>query len=73
VALQFVATNKGLLLSGKMTNGVAVGALLAVGSTYASEVRTGPLLLQASWSNPGQRLLLLDCAVLYLAVLPSSL
>ena len=38
VALQFVATAKGVLLAGKMINGVAVGGLLAVGTTYASEV-----------------------------------
>lgn len=30
VALQYVATRKGLLLAGKMVNGVAIGGLLAV-------------------------------------------
>lgn len=38
MALQFVATSKGVLLAGKMINGVAVGGLLAVGTTYASEI-----------------------------------
>jgi len=38
VAIQFVAVSKGALLAGKMINGVAVGGLLAVGTTYASEV-----------------------------------
>lgn len=42
VALQFVATSKGLLLAGKMVNGFAIGGLLAVGTTYGSEVCTRP-------------------------------
>jgi hypothetical protein len=40
VALQYVATSKGELLAGKMVNGVAIGGLLAVGTTYASEVES---------------------------------
>lgn len=39
VALQFTATTRGVLLGGKIINGFAVGGLLAVGTTYASEVR----------------------------------
>ncbi|RDL39117.1 uncharacterized protein BP5553_03457 [Venustampulla echinocandica] len=38
VALQYVAVSKGLLLAGKMINGAAVGGLLSVGTTYASEI-----------------------------------
>ncbi|PMD44964.1 MFS general substrate transporter [Hyaloscypha variabilis F] len=38
VSLQYVATSKGELLAGKMINGVAVGGLISVGTTYASEV-----------------------------------
>jgi hypothetical protein len=41
VALQFVAASKGLLLAGKMVNGFAIGGLLAVGTTYGSEVYIG--------------------------------
>ncbi|KAL5347518.1 hypothetical protein ACLOAV_007830 [Pseudogymnoascus australis] len=37
VALQFTATTRGVLLGGKIINGFAVGGLLAVGTTYASE------------------------------------
>lgn len=36
--MQFTASAKGVLLAGKMINGVAIGGLLAVGTTYASEV-----------------------------------
>jgi hypothetical protein len=39
IALQYVAVTNGVLLVGKMINGVAVGGLLSVGTTYASEVR----------------------------------
>jgi MFS family permease len=39
VSLQFTATTRGILLGGKIINGFAVGGLLAVGTTYASEVR----------------------------------
>ncbi|KFY06616.1 hypothetical protein V492_07907 [Pseudogymnoascus sp. VKM F-4246] len=45
VALQFTATTRGMLLGGKIINGFAVGGLLAVGTTYASEV--APLRLRA--------------------------
>ncbi|KFY47535.1 hypothetical protein V496_10597 [Pseudogymnoascus sp. VKM F-4515 (FW-2607)] len=45
VALQFTATTRGVLLGGKIINGFAVGGLLAVGTTYASEV--APLRLRA--------------------------
>ncbi|KAH6683095.1 putative MFS sugar transporter [Halenospora varia] len=38
VALQYIAMSKGLLLAGKVINGGAVGGLLSVGSTYASEI-----------------------------------
>ena len=38
VAVQYVAVKKGVLLVGKVINGVAVGGLLSVGTTYASEV-----------------------------------
>lgn len=37
-AIQFTAAGRGVLLAGKILNGVTVGALLAVGTTYASEV-----------------------------------
>lgn len=37
-----MAASKGLLLAGKMINGAAVGGLLSVGTTYASEVRAPP-------------------------------
>ncbi|KAK7202438.1 putative MFS sugar transporter, partial [Myxozyma melibiosi] len=47
-AVQFTADSRGMLLAGKIINGVTVGALLAVGTTYASEIATvrlrGPLL-----------------------------
>jgi hypothetical protein len=39
MSLQYVATSKGELLAGKMINGVVVGGLIIVGTTYASEVR----------------------------------
>ncbi|KFY77499.1 hypothetical protein V501_07581 [Pseudogymnoascus sp. VKM F-4519 (FW-2642)] len=45
VSLQFTATTRGILLGGKIINGFAVGGLLAVGTTYASEV--APLRLRA--------------------------
>jgi MFS family permease len=35
--VQYTAVAKGVLLVGKMINGFAVGGLLAVGTTYASE------------------------------------
>ncbi|KAF4621703.1 hypothetical protein G7Y89_g14502 [Cudoniella acicularis] len=38
VALQYIAMSKGLLLVGKVINGAAVGGLLSVGTTYASEI-----------------------------------
>lgn len=38
VALQYFATSRGELLAGKIVNGAAVGGLLSVGTTYASEV-----------------------------------
>ena len=38
VAVQYVSVKKGVLLVGKVINGVAVGGLLSVGTTYASEV-----------------------------------
>jgi hypothetical protein len=38
VSLQYVATGKGELLAGKVVNGITIGGLLSVGTTYASEV-----------------------------------
>lgn len=38
VASQFAATSRGMLLAGKMVNGLAIGASLAVATTWASEV-----------------------------------
>lgn len=38
VAVQYVSTSKGELLAGKIINGIAIGGLLAVGTTYASEI-----------------------------------
>lgn len=38
VVVQYTSTAKGTLLAGKMINGFAVGGLLAVGTTYASEI-----------------------------------
>jgi len=49
VAVQYVSTSKGELLAGKMINGFAVGGLLAVGTTYASEVFTGYILIIVPW------------------------
>lgn len=48
VALQYTATSGGVLLAGKIINGFAIGALLAIGTTHASEITPislrGPLL-----------------------------
>ncbi|KAK7397566.1 hypothetical protein QQX98_013063 [Neonectria punicea] len=44
-AVQFVAKGRGVLLAGKMINGFGVGAAMAVGVTYASEV--APVKLRA--------------------------
>jgi hypothetical protein len=49
VAVQYVSTSKGELLAGKMINGLAVGGLLAVGTTYASEVFIGCILITVPW------------------------
>ncbi|KAF2222564.1 hypothetical protein BDZ85DRAFT_313551 [Elsinoe ampelina] len=45
VAVQFVATTRGVLLAGKMINGLAIGSILAVATTWASEI--APLRLRA--------------------------
>jgi len=44
VALQYISKTGGVLLAGKIINGVAVGALLAIGTTYASEASSTPRL-----------------------------
>ncbi|OJJ45295.1 hypothetical protein ASPZODRAFT_17513 [Penicilliopsis zonata CBS 506.65] len=49
VALQFTATSRAQLLGGKIINGLTIGALLAVGTTYASDIaptRLRGLILQ---------------------------
>ncbi|CAG8951716.1 hypothetical protein HYFRA_00005516 [Hymenoscyphus fraxineus] len=38
VTLQYLATQNGVLLAGKIINGAAVGGLLSIGTTYASEI-----------------------------------
>lgn len=38
VAVQFAANSRGTLLAGKMLNGLAIGALFAVATAWASEV-----------------------------------
>ncbi|KAH7139947.1 general substrate transporter [Dactylonectria estremocensis] len=44
-AMQYVAKTRGLLLAGKMVNGLGIGAGMAIGITYASEV--APVKLRA--------------------------
>ena len=38
VAIQFAAANRGTLLAGKMVNGFAIGGILSVATTWASEI-----------------------------------
>lgn len=38
VAVQYTASTSGSLLAGKMINGVAIGALFTIGTSWASEV-----------------------------------
>lgn len=38
VAIQFASTSRGMLLAGKMVNGTAIGAALAVATAWASEI-----------------------------------
>ncbi|KAF4550726.1 Sugar (and other) transporter-like protein 12 [Elsinoe fawcettii] len=45
VAVQFVATTRGVLLAGKMINGLAIGSIIAVATTWASEI--SPLRMRA--------------------------
>lgn len=51
VAVQFAANSRGTLLAGKMLNGLAIGALFAVATAWASEVSLG-LLLHQSYMHP---------------------
>ncbi|PSK51856.1 hypothetical protein B9Z65_3123 [Elsinoe australis] len=45
VAVQFIAASRGVLLAGKMINGLAIGSILTVATTWASEI--APLRLRA--------------------------
>ena len=44
IAVQYVAVTRGVLLAGKMINCLALGGMLATGSTYISEVSACSLL-----------------------------
>ncbi|KAH8714660.1 general substrate transporter [Ilyonectria robusta] len=50
VAVQFAANSRGTLLAGKMLNGLAIGALFAVATAWASEISSARLrgIIQSS-------------------------
>ena len=69
-SMQYCSTSRGLLLGGKMVNGVGIGAAMATATAYASEVFLEPLPItnianllldctpQSSWSHS-----VLSCSV----------
>lgn len=58
-ALQFTAMTRGVLLGGKMISGFGIGAALAIGTSYASEI--APLKLRA----PVQQGIVLFTVIMY--------